>query len=99
MSETDFEYSLSIWNSKICTEMGKVQEWKCGVHDPEAPGGKYVDKGSVRLPLILLLTPLEASETSLQKENPAESSSQLFFKPVVPSLLGPWICQNTADSR
>lgn len=53
--------------------------------DPEALG-KCVDSGSVRLPLTLLLTVLEASGASLQKGNPAENSSQLFFKPVVPKL-------------
>lgn len=47
---------------------------------------KCGDSGSVGLPLILLLTVLEASGASLQKGNPAENSSQLFFKPVVPKL-------------
>lgn len=52
-----------------------------GVCGPRALG-KDIDRISRRPPLILMLTVLQASGTSLKKENLAKSSSRLLFKPV-----------------
>lgn len=63
MSETVISLTFET-HLKICTKGGKAQERTCGVLDPKTLG-KHVDSGSVRLPLILLLTVLEASGASL----------------------------------
>lgn len=91
MSETNFDYFLSIWNLDLCTKnregvgMKVWGRWSCRQSKCEAA----IDSSANH----------SGSSGQAYKESPAESSSQLFFKPLVPRLLRPWICQNTAYSQ